>query len=248
MASNTPELVTTAWHDEGAISLEWTHKLITESLPAVFQVNYDFPPPIGIQGTGSFYEVNDQNNCRHILFITCNHVAHTSSIQDIIEHLTLTPLINKDNNDNSFKFQKEHLLSCWTTISNRLDATVVEISDSGEKYLIEKNIKTFLKISDAKPKEKVAILQCPMGKGKFANGIIDAVEDSIVRYQIPTAPGSSGAPLLNKKCEAIAIHRRADTSKADKNKPLIKQPDIPRGATAIRSVIDAFFIERTMFR
>ena len=241
MASKTPELSKTAWDEEGnpAISLNWNYRLMTECLPAVFQVNYD-----GSQGTGSFYEAYDLNNCRHILFMTCNHVAHTSSIQDIVKYMTFTPLINNDQNDNSFRFLKEHLLSCWTTYSERLDATVVEISDSGEKYLQEKQIKSFLKISDAKPKEKVAILQCPMGKGKFANGIIDDVEDAIVKYQIPTAPGSSGAPVINKKCEAIAIHRRADTKKADPNKPLIKQTDIPRGATAIRPVIDAFFIER----
>ena len=227
------------WSEENsAISMRWNRRLMTESVHGVFKVEYS-----GIQGTGAFYLAFDKHNVKISLFITCSHVAPTNNIQDVVDRMTLIyPELGDAKDDNKLKFRTEHLLYCWTRKCHCLDATVIELSAEGEKYFRELNIK-FLEISDAKQNDLVAILQIPEGESKFAYGIIDKMEESKVFYKIATAPGSSGAPLLNQKCMAVAIHRAGDVTNADKTKSLADQADLPRMASSLRDVVNAFFIE-----
>ena len=228
------------WSNENgpAIDVRWTRRLMTESIHAVFKVVY-----IKSQGTGAFYTAIDKHNVKTSLFITCGHVAPTNNIQEVLDYMTLFyPNLGDVKDDNELHFKKEHLLSCWTKESHSLDATVIELSAEGEKYFRELNI-TFLEISDAKQNDLVAILQMPDGKSKFAYGNIDEVEESKVFYKIATAPGSSGAPILNEKCMAVAIHRAGDVTNADKTKSVVDQWDLPRMASSLRDVVNAFIIE-----
>ena len=170
-------------------------------------------------------------------------MAPTNNIQDVVDSMTLFyPVLDDVKDDSELKFKKEHLLCCWTRKCHCLDATVIELSSEGEKYFGELNI-TFLEISDAKQNDLVAILQMPEGESKFAYGIIDKVEQSRVFYKIATAQGSSGAPVLDRDCMAVAIHRAGDITNADKTKPLADQSDLLRMASSLRDVVNAFFIE-----
>ena len=83
----------------------------------------------------------------------------------------------------------------------------------------------------------------PEEKGKFAYGKIDEVAESKVFYKIATAPGSSGAPVLDEKCMVVAIHRAGENKYADKTKSPADQSDLQRKASSIRDVVNAFFIE-----
>ena len=170
-------------------------------------------------------------------------MAPTNNIQDVVDCMTLIyPELGDAKDDSELKFKKEHLLCCWTRKCHYLDATVIELSAEGEKYFGELNI-TFLEISDVKQNDLVAILQMPEGENKFASGIIDKVEASKVFYKIATAQGSSGAPVLDRNCMAVAIHRAGDVTNADKAKSLADQSDLPRMASSLRDVVNAFFIE-----
>ena len=229
------------WSKENgpAIDIRWNRRLITESIHGVFKVVYR-----NCQGTGAFYKAVDKHNFKKSLFITCSHVAQTNNIQDVVDYMTLFyPVLGDAKKDDSeLKFKKEHLLCCWTRKCHCLDATVIELSAEGEKYFNELNI-TFLEISDAKQNDLVAILQMPEGKSKFAYGTIDKVEASKVFYKIATAQGSSGAPVLDENCMAVAIHRAGDVRNADKDKSLADQSDLQRMASSLRDVVNAFFIE-----
>ena len=227
------------WSEENsAISMRWNRRLMTESVHAVFKVEYS-----DNQGTGAFYTAVDKLNVKKSLFITCSHVAPTNNIQDVVDRMTLIyPELGDAKDDSELKFRKEHLLCCWTRKCHCLDATVIELTAEGEKYFHELKI-TFLEISDGKQKDLVAILQIPEGESKFAYGTIENVEESKVFYKIATAPGSSGAPVLNRNCMAVAIHRAGDVKNADKTKSLTDQSDLPRMASSLRDVVNAFFIE-----
>ena len=233
-------IVSPAWSEETspAIEIRWNRRLMNESIHAVFKVMYRYS-----QGTGAFYTAVDKHNFKKSLFITCSHVAPTNNIQDVVDCMTLFYPVLGDAKDNSeLKFKKEHLLCCWTRECHCIDATVIELSAEGEKYFGELKI-TFLEISDAKQNDFVAILQMPEGESKFASGIIDKVEESKVFYKIATAQGSSGAPLLDRNCMAVAIHRAGDVTNADKAKSLADQSDLPRIASSLRDVVNAFFID-----
>ena len=227
------------WSEENnAISIRWTRRLMNESIHGVFKVEYS-----DMQGTGAFYTAVDKHNVKTSLFITCSHVAPTNNIQDVVDRMTLIyPELGDAKDDSKLKFRKEHLLCCWTRKCYCLDATVIELSTEGENYFRELKI-TFLEISDAKQNDLVAILQIPEGESKCAYGTVDKVEESKVFYKIATAPGSSGAPVLNRNCMAVAIHRAGDVTNADKTKSLADQSDLPRMASSLRDVVNAFFIE-----
>ena len=238
--SNTGIDSRTTWREENvpAIDIRWNRRLMNESIHAVFKVEYRH-----CQGTGAFYRAVDKDNCKKSLFITCSHVAPTNNIQDVVDCMTLFyPELGDAKDDSELKFKKEYLLCCWTRKCHCLDATIIELSAEGEKYFGELKI-TFLEISDAKQNGVVAILQMPEGESKFASGIIDKVEESKVFYKIATAPGSSGAPVLDRNCKAVAIHRAGDVTNADKAKSLADQSDLPRMASLLRDVVNAFFIE-----
>ena len=232
----------TTWSEENgpAIDVCWNLRLITESIHGVFKVVYR-----DCQGTGAFYTAVDKHNYKKSLFITCSHVVPTYNIQDVVDCMTLFyPVLGNPKDDSKVKFKKEHLLCCWTRKCHCLDATVIELSAEGEKYFGKLNI-TFLEISDAKQNDLVAILQMQGGKSKFASGIIDEVKESKVFYKIATAQGSSGAPVLDKNCMAVALHRAGDVTNADKTKSLADQSDLQRMASSLRDVVNAFFIECT---
>ena len=174
-------------------------------------------------------------------------MAPTNSIQDAIDFMNLFyPKLGNTKDDTLLKFKKEHLLCCWTRKCHCIDATVIELNDEGKKYFRDELKITFLKIADANVNDLVAILQMPEGKSKFAYGNIKAVNESQVSYQIATAPGSSGAPVLNQNCMAVAVHRAANSKFAVDNKPLTDQPDVPRKASLLRDVVNAFFNEANM--
>ena len=226
-----------------AIGIRWNRRLMNESIHAVFKVmfskyctsTFSFSHS---QGTGAFYTY-----CKKSLFITCSHVVPTNSIQDVVKHVTLIyPEIGDAKDDSELKFEKEHLLCCWTRKCNCLDATVIELSAEGKKYFRELNIK-FLEISEAKQNDLVVIMQMTEGEGKLGSGIIDKVENSKVFYKIATAPGNSGAPVLDQNCMAIAIHCSGDSTNADNFKPIADQSDLQRVASSLPDILNAFFIE-----
>ena len=211
---------------------------MTESINAVFKIMYK-----GTQGTGAFYEDVDIHNLKHFLFITCNHVVPSNSIKDILDFMQIFyPHIGASNDNALLVLKQEHLLRCWTRYCYCIDATVIELSSEGEKYLRSLKI-AFLKTSNGELNKPVAILQIPEGQPMFAYGNISAVQESLLFYQIATAPGSSGAPLLDQNCEAVAIHRAADTANADGVNSLTEQPDLPRKASGLRDIIKTFFNE-----
>ena len=83
----------------------------------------------------------------------------------------------------------------------------------------------------------------PEGKSKFAYGNINKVKKSKIIYHIATAPGSSGAPLLDQNCRALAIHRAGDSTNADLSKSLADQADLRRMASLLSNVVNGYFFE-----
>ena len=206
-----------------------TRRLTTQSIRRVFKVTYK-----DNQGTGAFYEVLDTSNCKRSLFITCNYVAPTNSLQDIMEFMKI--VFPEDNSLLELKI--EHLLCCWTWKCYCIDATVIELSTAGEKYLRDLNV-TFLQVSDANVKDLVSILE--ISDGQSTKGYIKEVKESKVYYHKETAAGSVGAPLIDQNCRAFAIHRTVDPTNDDKLST--EYPDRPLMAIALREIIKAFFNE-----
>ena len=229
------------FNDEGtaALDFKWGQRLFIETSLSIFKVQYKL-----IQGTGGFYEYEDTSTNRKLyLFITCNHVAHTNSIQDIIDFMEITNIQHVEDNKPPLTFKKEHLLFCWSRICYCLDATIIELSTEGERHFRALNV-TFIKISDPLKDEPIAMLQVPDGKPKFALACITKIENSMVYYQMGTGGGASGAPLLNQSCMAVAIHRKASTIGAVADVPTTDQPDLTRVATALPDIIKAFINDR----
>ena len=230
-----------AWNEENgeAIDMSWTRRLMNESVHGVFKVVYKL-----FQGTGAFYTTVDKQNFERWLFITCSHVVPTCNIQDVLEFMKLFyPIIGEPTDNSLLKFKREHLLCCWTRKCDCVDATVIELSSDGAKLFLNLKI-TFLQIAaDINVNDLVAILQMPEGRSKFAYGSINKVKKSKIIYHIATAPGSSGAPLLDQKCRAVAIHRAGDTTDADMNKSLADQANLRRMASVLSEIVNKFFIE-----
>ena len=215
--------------DDNGLIDPLTRRLTTQSIRRVFKVTYN-----DIQGTGAFYEVFDTSNSKRWLFITCNHVAPTNSLQDILKFMKI--VFPKDNSLLEFKI--EHLLCCWTWKCCCIDATVIELSTAGEKYLRDLNV-SFLKVSDAKVKDRVSILEISDGQPTW--GYIKEVKESKVYYHMETAAVSVGAPVIDQNCRAFAINRTVYATN-DGNLPT-EYPDRPRMAIALREIIKAYFNE-----
>lgn len=215
----------------------WLKRLMDQSIHGVCKVVYE-----DRQGTGAFYEVIDKEHCKRSLFITCYHVAKIDSCKQIFNDLKIYPNIGDETDNFPLKFKKKHVLLCWKE-PDFFDATVVELNEKGKKYFLDKNV-SFLSVCAAKANSRVAILQCPGGQSMFAYGNLTDIINSEVFYKIATAPGSSGAPVVDINCEAVAIHNSGDQANAKTDILLIEQPDLLRKATSLQSIITAYLYEK----
>ena len=172
-------------------------------------------------GTGALYEVVDRNRKSRFLIMTCNHVLQITSpneiTQTIFEFEDIQLMKHLD-------LSQKHVKNIWT--SSSLDATVIEISF--EKATILKSYGAiFLKVGHVSPKVEVAVLQYPGGVFSIAYGDVDEIIENDVYYQIGTAAGSSGSPLLDWDCVALAMHKQGYTGSACDN------PKVKRKASVI---------------
>lgn len=80
----------------------------------------------------------------------------------------------------------------------------------------------------------------------FAYGELDEVTATEATYRIGTAPGSSGAPVLNWHAEALAIHKLGDPGDAQNKTPLTQQPELGRTASLLLAAVNAYLEERPL--
>ena len=191
------------YNDEGtaAISVETFRKMekvLKIANKAVFKVKAAH----GEQGTGALYEIIDKFNCDRFLIMTCNHVLPSNSVNEITEA--------KFESDNivqlkSFNLTEEQLKNIWT--NKTLDCTVIEISSECAN-LFKSYGAIFLKVGiRIAPKDEVAMLQFQKESLASHMAISGLANAHNVYYQIGTAPGSSGSPLLDLECNALAMHK-----------------------------------------
>ena len=103
---------------------------------------------MGLQGTGALYEV-DSHNIQTSVFITCNHLLPSSSVDEVCAAVLDFRDISAMKN---ISFSRDDLFHIWTV--HHLDATVVEL----RKSLVEKFKSLgahFLKIGTANLNDKV---------------------------------------------------------------------------------------------
>ncbi len=100
----------------------------------------------------------------------------------------------------------------------------------------------FLKIGIAHPKDTVALWQYPGGNFKFSYGNIEEVQRDIqVAYRMGTSCGSSGSPLLNVKCEALAMHKAGEVGVNNENTEM--QPELRRYASSLTAIMNEYIKE-----
>ena len=114
-----------------------------------------------------------------------------------------------------------------------MDATVIEISAELAARFKSYGAR-FLQVGKATPNVDVVILQFPAGHFSIADGDIEAVTGDKVFYQIGTEGGSSGSPLFNLDCVALAMHNAGSCAATS------SQPAAIRKATALSAVIKAY--------
>lgn len=182
------------------------------------------------QGTGSFIEVLMYNEKSRFLFITCNHVLPTNSMNEIAQVILHFEDIEQMNSYTLDK-HKNHVRAIWT--SKLYDATVVEISIELANVFKSYGVK-FLNVGKIITRVEVAILQYPKGKFGIAHGEIDHTFGHDVFYQIGTAPGSSGSPLLDWNCRVLAMHKAGEIGSNE------GKPDLWRKASSISAIIYAY--------
>ena len=180
------------------------------------------------QGTGAFYEVVDGNGIDRFIFMTCNHVLPTNSLNEIAKAIFEFEDIQQLT---SFSINKTDVKYIWTT--KIYDATIIEISIDVATVYKNYGVK-FLKVGQLTEGNEVAILQYPKGKFGIAHGDIDHINGNDVFYQIGTAPGSSGSPLLNWDCKALAMHKAGVIGATE------DRPDIWRKASALTAIVEAY--------
>ena len=189
-------------------------------------------PAHGDQGTGAFYELVHHNNGHRYLFMTCNHVLPTNLLDEVSQARLEFDEIEKMK---SIKLDRKHIQHIWT--SKLFDATIIEISEELAN-LYKSNGAIFLKVGQVTAKTSFVMLQYPKGKFGIAHGEIDTVSGRVLFYQIGTAPGSSGSPLLDWNCVALAMHTGGEKgSTGDK-------PELWRKAMALNATIDTYLNER----
>ena len=101
-----------------------------------------------LQGTGALYEV-DSHNIRTCVFITCNHVLASSSVDEVCAALLDFRDIPAMRNTS---FTRDDLCHVWTV--RHLDATVVELRQPLVESFKSKGAR-FLRIGTAHLNEKV---------------------------------------------------------------------------------------------
>ena len=175
------------------------------------------------QGTGAFYKVIDRDDTERFLFMTCNHVLPTNSLNEISQAILEIEDIQQLKN---FSFNKRDVKYIWT--SEVFDATIVEISSEVARSLKSAEV-IFLKVGQIISNTEVAILHYQKGGFGIAHGDIDHKNGNDVFYQIGNAPGSSGSPLLNWGCMALAMH------KAGK-----QETELWRKASALTAIVNAY--------
>ena len=179
-------------------------------------------------GIGALYEVIDTNGISLFLLMTCNHVLPTNSLFDIAQTIFEFEDIEQMK---LLALSREHVKNIW--ISILLDATVIEIS-SELATMFKSYGAIFLKVGNVEPNVEVAVIQYPDGKFSIAHGDTDEIIGHDVYYHIVTSDGSSGSPLLDRNCVALAMHRQGDTDSAcDKRK-----------VRTIIAIVDAYLVER----
>lgn len=136
----------------------------------------------------------------------------------------------------SIKLERKHLKYIWT--SKWFDATIVEISDELAN-LFKSYGAIFLRVGQVTSKVEFAMLQYPKGKFGISNGEVDTVSGRNVFYQIGTAPGSSGSPILDWNCVALALHRVGEVGSSSEN------PKLWRKVIALNAIIEAYLNDKT---
>ena len=179
-------------------------------------------------GTGAFYEVVDGNGIDRFIFMTCNHVLPTNSLNEISQAILEFEDIQQLR---SFSFNND-VKYIWTT--KIYDATIIEISPHVATLYKHYGVK-FLKVGQLTVANEVAILQYPKGRFGIAPGVIDHINGNDVYYQIGTAPGSSGSPLLNWDCTALAMHKAGERVDGSQDRP-----DVWRKASALTAIVEAY--------
>lgn len=103
-----------------------------------------------VQGTGAFYQVERPPDLNLYLFITCNHVLATSSLDEVCAAVLDFSDIQ---NMRYIILPRENLLHVWTV--RHIDTTVIELDkDLANHYRQNLNAR-FLKIGIPQNKEKV---------------------------------------------------------------------------------------------
>ena len=185
-------------------------------------------------GSGAFYKVFDNREEERFLVMTCHHVLPTTSTSRISQ------VQFKFYDIPSMKcitFDKTQVKFVWT--EDILDATVIElypeIAARYKSYGAE-----FLRIGEVNPNVDVVILQYPLGKFSIADGDIEAVNRNGTRvlYRIGTEPGSSGSPLLDLDCVALAMHNTGQKGISSTD------PNAIREATALSAIVRAYLEDR----
>ena len=183
-------------------------------------------------GSGAFYNVLDNYGRDRFLVMTCNHVLPTTSINYISKVQFMFYDIPQMN---SITLDKTQVKFVWTQIL--LDATVIEISPS-IATLYKSYGAQFLQIGEVKSNVDVVILQYPNGKFSIADGDIESINGTQVFYKIGTEPGSSGSPLLDLNCVALAMHN------SGLNVSTCTDPSAIRKATALKAVVSAYLKDK----
>lgn len=185
------------------------------------------------KGTGYFLEVFDKNGQTRFLFMTCNHVLPTNSLNEIFKmnlEFEDIPPMTKYN----FENDRMHVKYIWT--SKLYDATIIEISSELVKMFKESYGMRFLEKGQITNKDEVAILQYPKCKFGIAYGEIDHMNDYDVFYKSTTAPGSSGSPLLNWDGKALAMHNSSKIFGYGTK----EEPQFIRRASDINAIINVY--------
>lgn len=184
------------------------------------------------QGTGAFMNVLDDKNKLRFLFMTCNHVLPTNSLNEVSQTILEFEDVHEMKKF-SFSDYKNHVKHIWT--SKLYDATVVEINEELARLLTGYGVR-FLKAGQIARTVEVVIPQYPNGKYSISHGIIECISGYEVFYRIATEPGSSGAPVLDWQGNALAMHKSAAEGRIEK---------VWRNATALNAIINAYLKEQT---
>lgn len=161
------------------------------------------PDFVEVQGTAGLYQLTNTV----FSAITNNHVLPVTDKEflsrTVFTFAGLGPIRFSENE-----------IKCCTT-SEKLDATIIELTEECVKRLLNGGAK-FIRLASARDGNKIAMAQYPEGVLSFDKGVIHEIRDNELYYYLGGAPGSSGSPILLWDFHAIGIHKesanRADHS------------------------------------